>query len=56
MCIRDRDHEARFKMVELRDPARYATLVKASREAVRQRRSLYEQLAHIQIPTEKSNG
>jgi pyruvate-ferredoxin/flavodoxin oxidoreductase len=50
------DHEARFKMVELRDPARYATLVKASREAVRQRRSLYEQLAHIQIPTEKSNG
>jgi hypothetical protein len=49
------DHEARFRWSSCAT-RRYATLVKASREAVRQRRALYEQLAHIQIPTEKSNG
>jgi pyruvate-ferredoxin/flavodoxin oxidoreductase len=50
------ENEARFRMVELRSPERYATLVDASREAVKQRRALYEQLAHIHLPLEKTNG
>jgi pyruvate-ferredoxin/flavodoxin oxidoreductase len=48
--------EARFRMVELRDPERYAHLVEAAREAVRQRRALYEQLARIHLPTEQTHG
>jgi pyruvate-ferredoxin/flavodoxin oxidoreductase len=50
------ENEARFRMVELRDPERYAVLVDAAREAVRQRRSLYEQLARIHLPAEKTHG
>jgi pyruvate-ferredoxin/flavodoxin oxidoreductase len=50
------ESEARFRMVELRDPARYARLVEAAREAVRQRRALYEQLAQIHLPAEKTHG
>jgi len=50
------EHEARFRMVELRAPERYATLVRAAREAVRQRRALYTQLAQVRLPTEKSHG
>jgi pyruvate-ferredoxin/flavodoxin oxidoreductase len=41
--------EARFKMVQLRSPERYSMLVDAAREAIRQRRSLYEQLAKIHL-------
>jgi pyruvate-ferredoxin/flavodoxin oxidoreductase len=48
--------EARFRMVELRDPERYARLVDASRDAVRQRRALYEQLAQIHLPKAKSHA
>jgi pyruvate-ferredoxin/flavodoxin oxidoreductase len=48
--------ETRFRMVELRSPERYAVLVGAAREAVRQRRSLYEQLARIHLPSEKTHG
>jgi pyruvate-ferredoxin/flavodoxin oxidoreductase len=48
--------EARFRMVELRSPERYAMLVNASREAVRQRRALYEQLAQVHLPLEKTHG
>ncbi|MBX3126312.1 MAG: pyruvate:ferredoxin (flavodoxin) oxidoreductase [Polyangiaceae bacterium] len=48
--------EARFRMVELRDPARYAHLVDAARDAARQRRALYEQLAQIHLPKEKSHA
>jgi pyruvate-ferredoxin/flavodoxin oxidoreductase len=49
--------EARFRLVELRDPERFAQLVEAARVAARQRRALYEQLAKIHIPTEaKSHG
>jgi pyruvate-ferredoxin/flavodoxin oxidoreductase len=42
--------EARFRMVELRSPARYRALLDASREVVRQRRALYEQLSAIHMP------
>jgi len=48
--------EARFRMVELRSPERYAMLVDAAREAVRQRHALYEQLAKIHLPPEKTHG
>jgi pyruvate-ferredoxin/flavodoxin oxidoreductase len=50
------ESEARFRMVELRDPERYARLVEAARGAVRQRRALYEQLAQIHLPAEKSHA
>ena len=42
--------EARFRMVELRSPARYRLLLHAAREAVRQRRALYERLSEIHLP------
>ncbi len=50
------ESEARFRMVELRSPERYAMLVDAAREAVRQRRALYEQLAQVHMPPEKTHG
>ncbi len=43
------DEEARFRMVQLRDPQRYERLLKAAEEAVQQRRSLYLQLAGVRI-------
>ena len=46
------EQEARFKMVELRSPERYAELVEAARDGVQQRRALYEQMARIHLPTE----
>lgn len=42
--------EARFRMVELRSPQRFRELQEAARDAVRQRRALYEQLARIHLP------
>ncbi|MFM7141356.1 MAG: hypothetical protein ACKO2K_05510, partial [Alphaproteobacteria bacterium] len=50
------ENEARFRMVQLRSPERYAALLEASRNAVVQRRALYEQLAKIQLPQEKGHG
>jgi pyruvate-ferredoxin/flavodoxin oxidoreductase len=50
------ENETRFRMVELRSPERYAMLVNASRDAVRQRRALYEQLARIHLPPEEHHG
>jgi len=50
------ESEARFRMVELRSPERYAMLVNAAREAVRQRHALYEQLAQVHLRPEKSDG
>jgi pyruvate-ferredoxin/flavodoxin oxidoreductase len=50
------ENEARFRMVELRSPERYAHLLDAAREAVHQRRALYEQLARIHLPPETSHG
>ena len=44
------ENEARFRMVELRSPDRYVELVAAAREAVRQRWSLYDQLAKVHTP------
>ncbi|HEX7838862.1 MAG TPA: thiamine pyrophosphate-dependent enzyme, partial [Kofleriaceae bacterium] len=44
------ENETRFRMVELRSPERYQMLLGAAREAVRQRWSLYEQLARVQVP------
>lgn len=43
------EEEARFRMVQLRDPVRYERLVQAAEEAVEQRRSLYLQLAGVRI-------
>jgi pyruvate-ferredoxin/flavodoxin oxidoreductase len=45
------ENEARFRMVELRDPDRYQLLLEAARQGVQQRRALYEQLAQIHVPT-----
>jgi pyruvate-ferredoxin/flavodoxin oxidoreductase len=50
------ESEARFRMVELRSPERYAMLVDAAREAVRQRRALFEQLAQVHLPKESTHG
>ena len=50
------ENEARFRMVQLRSPERYASLLGAARDAVRQRRSLYEQLARIHLPGESRDG
>jgi pyruvate-ferredoxin/flavodoxin oxidoreductase len=44
------EEEARFRMVELRDPARYEQLLKLAEEAVADRRALYGQLAGVTIP------
>ncbi len=44
------EEEARFRMVELRDPARYEQLVKLAEDAVADRRALYGQLAGMTIP------
>jgi pyruvate-ferredoxin/flavodoxin oxidoreductase len=45
-------NEARFRMVELRDPERYARLLDAARDGVKQRHALYKQLAGIHLPPE----
>jgi pyruvate-ferredoxin/flavodoxin oxidoreductase len=50
------EQEARFRMVELRSPERYAVLLRAARAAVHQRWSLYEQLAKIHVPQEDDHG
>jgi pyruvate-ferredoxin/flavodoxin oxidoreductase len=44
------EQEARFRMVELRDPERFARLVDAAEAAARDRHALYEQLARIRYP------
>jgi pyruvate-ferredoxin/flavodoxin oxidoreductase len=41
--------EARFRMVALRDPERYETLLKAATQATEEHRSLYLQLAKIHL-------
>jgi pyruvate-ferredoxin/flavodoxin oxidoreductase len=43
--------EARFRMVELRDPERFERLVQAAERAVADRHALYEQLAQVRLPT-----
>jgi pyruvate-ferredoxin/flavodoxin oxidoreductase len=50
------ESEARFRMVELRSPERYAMLLDAARDGIRQRRALYEQLARVHLPPEKHHG
>ncbi len=42
--------EARFRMVELRDPERFRQLVHAAEEGAAERHALYEQLARIRFP------
>jgi pyruvate-ferredoxin/flavodoxin oxidoreductase len=44
------EQEARFRMVELRDPDRFAQLVRAAEDGVRDRHALYEQLAQVRYP------
>jgi pyruvate-ferredoxin/flavodoxin oxidoreductase len=43
-------NEGRFRMVELRDPARYEQLLEAAELHVRRRTALYEQIARIHAP------
>ncbi len=43
-------NEGRFRMVALRDPARYEQLVASAEALAAQRRSLYEQLAGVHVP------
>ncbi len=50
------EEEARFRMVELRDPERYERLVAAAEAAARERRSLYLQLAGIRIEPSANGG
>jgi len=50
------ENEARFRMVELRSRERYAMLLEAARDGVKQRRALYEQMAKIHLPPEHQNG
>ena len=49
------EQEARFRMVALRSPERYAKLVESARNDARRRRALYEQLAQIHLPTEAAS-
>jgi pyruvate-ferredoxin/flavodoxin oxidoreductase len=46
------EQESRFRMVELRSPERYAELMEAARDGVKQRRALYEQMAKVHLPPE----
>ena len=50
------EHEARFRMVELRSSERYQALLEAARDGVKQRRALYEQMAKIHLPAEHHHG
>ena len=50
------EEEARFRMVELRDPDRYERLVNAAEVAAKERRSLYLQLAGIRIDPSGDGG
>ncbi len=50
------ESEARFRMVQLRSPERYAMLVDAARDAIGQRRALYEQLAQVHLPKGTTHG
>ncbi|MBK9260763.1 MAG: pyruvate:ferredoxin (flavodoxin) oxidoreductase [Polyangiaceae bacterium] len=43
-------NEGRFRMVELQDPKRYATLVQAAEQNAFERRGVYEQLAGLRVP------
>jgi pyruvate-ferredoxin/flavodoxin oxidoreductase len=47
--------EARFRMVELRDPARFDALGAAAERSAAERHSLYEQLARIRLTDEESD-
>ncbi len=54
--LKPRDYmknEGRFRMVEMRDPARYAQLLEAAEQHATRRRAVYEQLAKIQVPNFK---
>jgi pyruvate-ferredoxin/flavodoxin oxidoreductase len=44
------EQEARFRMVEMRDPARFTQLIRAAEDGVRDRHALYEQLSQIRYP------
>jgi len=50
------EQEARFRMVELRDPDRYRLLVAAAQRAARERHDLYAQLARIRLETHGPEG
>jgi len=47
-------NEGRFRMVELQDPKRYASLVRAAERSAAERRGIYEQLAGLRVPAPKA--
>ena len=49
------EQEARFRMVELQDPERFAHLVRAAETAVHERHAMYEQLARIRVHEESGD-
>ncbi|MFW6051350.1 MAG: pyruvate:ferredoxin (flavodoxin) oxidoreductase [Myxococcota bacterium] len=49
-------NEGRFRMVQLRDPARHGALVRAAEEHAARRRALYQQLALIHLPEDLLHG
>jgi pyruvate-ferredoxin/flavodoxin oxidoreductase len=46
-------NEGRFRLVELRDPKRYAALLDAADAHAARRRALYEQLATVHLTTKE---
>jgi pyruvate-ferredoxin/flavodoxin oxidoreductase len=47
-------NEGRFRMVELKDPKRYAALLEAAERYAAERRAVHEQLAGIRVPAHAS--
>jgi pyruvate-ferredoxin/flavodoxin oxidoreductase len=50
------EQEARFRMVQLRDPDRFTRLVRAAEDAVQDRHTLYEQFAQVRYPDHRSSA
>ncbi len=49
-------NEGRFRMVELKDPQRYARLVAHAEESAQARLAVYQQLSAIHVPTTSQTG
>jgi pyruvate-ferredoxin/flavodoxin oxidoreductase len=49
-------NESRFRVVERTDPDRFKMFLRDAQDAARRRYSMYQQLAGIKVPVEKSEG
>ena len=51
------EREARFKVIEKRDPQRYKAMVEQAQRNAEQQISLYQQLSRVALPAEqRGNG